>query len=381
MRICMLLHKSVVHDSRVRREASALASAGHEVIVLELADVPEDARRLDGFARSPVSPPESLRRCLPRNAYRALSLGSFVRRISTLRPDAVHAHDAAMLLPAMVGAGHVGARLVYDSHELATGVPYRERAWAWIVAATERLGVRRADAVITVSDGIADRLAERYGLSRRPIVVRNACDLPRPDPAVFGGALRATLGIDDEPLVLHQGSPAQARGCETLIRAFARLDGGHLVFLGAASQSERTRTLAGVAAAEGIADRTHFLPSVPLTRLLTYTSDADVGVSLLEDNCENHRLALPNKVFEYVAAGIPVVASALPELSRLISTYGIGWVADPANPDDVAAALRQAIASRGDRALAERVDAAATALSWQHERERLLAVYEELDGV
>ena len=98
----------------------------------------------------------------------------------------------------------------------------------------------------------------------------------------------------------------------------AELPAAHLVFLGSSPFSGYEDGLREQAAAAGLADRVHFLPSVPLERLLEHTADADVGVSLLQDTCENHRLALPNKVFEYVAAGVPVVVSDLPELTRLV---------------------------------------------------------------
>src|SRR5215211_7721360 len=102
LRIAMLLHKSVVHDSRVRREAAALAAAGHVVTVIELDRAA--AGTLDGFARRSATPPPWLRERLPREVYRAAFLLWFVRRVRELRPDIVHAHDAAMLLPGLLGA-------------------------------------------------------------------------------------------------------------------------------------------------------------------------------------------------------------------------------------------------------------------------------------
>ena len=156
-----------------------------------------------------------MRRRLPFHLYRLAFLAWFVGGVVRLRPDAVHAHDAAMLLPGVVGARVTGALLVYDSHELATSVPYRERAWAWFVATIERLAVPRCAAVITVSDGIAERLRLRYRLRRTPTVVRNvtALRLPARDahthdaypPADLSRAqpadrreLRARIGIDAE---------------------------------------------------------------------------------------------------------------------------------------------------------------------------------------
>src|SRR5919199_1247235 len=98
--VCMLLHKSVVHDSRVRRAASALAAHGLPVTVVELD--PDAGGELDGFRRLSASPPAWVRRALPFHLYRAAFLLSFLARIVRLRPAVIHAHDAAMLLPGLV---------------------------------------------------------------------------------------------------------------------------------------------------------------------------------------------------------------------------------------------------------------------------------------
>jgi glycosyltransferase involved in cell wall biosynthesis len=370
----MLLHKSVEFDSRVRREASALARAGHRVTVLELASV-LPGNKLDGFARASVLPPEWMRRRLPFHLYRIAFLIWFVCGIVREKPDIVHAHDAAMLLPGLVGTRLSGARLVYDSHELATSVPYRERAWAWFVATIERVVVPRCVAVITVSDGIAERLRERYRLSSTPTVVRNVSELE-----VHGEAnLRRQIGIDAKtPLVLHQGAPAPARGCEVLIAAIELLPGAHLVFLGD-PEPGYALVLRELMRKYDVQDRVTLLPSVPLGRLLAHTAEADVGVTLLQDTCENHRLALPNKLFEYIAAGVPVVASALPETRRIVEGYEIGWCVAPEDRCMLAGALRGAIAQREDRVLRARLKTAARELCWAREQGRLLNLYTRLE--
>jgi glycosyltransferase involved in cell wall biosynthesis len=371
----MLLHKSVEFDSRVRREASALAEAGHEVVVLELAAMPDGAAALDGFVRRSVMPPRWLRERLPFHVYRLLFLVSFVRGIWRARPQVVHAHDAAMLLPGIVGARLTGARLVYDSHELATSVPYRERGWAWFVAAIEQAVVPRCAAVITVSDGIAAKLQERYGLPVTPTVVRNVSALE-----LHGtGGLRSGLGIDRAvPLVLHQGAPAPDRGCEVLVDAVARLDGARLVFLGDPEPGYEAALSAQIDECRAT-DRVSLLPSVPLDELLSYTAEADVGVTLLQDTCENHRLALPNKLFEYIAAAVPIVASALPETERLIDAYGVGWCVKPDDPEALAQALVAALGARGDAGLKARLACAGDELTWRRERVRLTQLYRALE--
>ncbi len=373
--VAMLLHKSVVHDSRVRREARALAEAGHRVTVIELdADA---AGTLDGFRRVSAAPPAWFRHALPFQLYRAAFLAGFLWRLLRMRPDVVHAHDAAMLLPGLIAAKLTGARLVYDSHELATGVPYRDRGWALFVRAVERIAVPRAALVITVTDGIAGRIATLYGLPDRPVVVRNVCDLPRPQ--MEGSPLRDRLGISGEPLVLHQGAAAPARGCEVLIDAVATLDDVHLAFLGTGDLGFDD-ALADRAAARGLAERVHFLDSVAPEFLLELTRDADVGVTLLQDTCENHRLALPNKLFEYVAAGVPVVASALPEIVRIVDGLGIGWIVDPADPVQLAVALRRGLGARGDEEMSRRLVAADADLSWTAESRRLVEAYAVVVG-
>ncbi len=374
MRIAMLLHKSVVHDSRVRREAAALAAAGHDVVVLELADVEQTS--LDGFRRRSVAPPPWVKRRLPFALYRFVFFGAFVRAVLDERPDVIHAHDAAMLLPALGARRLGGARIVYDSHELATSVPYRERTWAMFVAGIERIGVPRSAAVITVSDGIAARMRSLYGLRTLPVVLRNVSSLVRTGA---DAGLRRRLGLAaDTPLVLHQGAAAMSRGCDTLVRAMAEVDDdAHLVFLGDADDSYDVH-LRALVDELGVASRVHFTPSVALSELLDHTAEADVGVTLLQDSCENHRLALPNKLFEYIAAGLPVIGADLPEVSALIAERGIGWTADPEDPVALAAVIRAALQSRGDDLLRARVRAAHTDLQWDVEKRRLTDLYEAL---
>jgi glycosyltransferase involved in cell wall biosynthesis len=372
MRIVMLLHKSVEHDSRVRREARALLRAGHEVVVLHAPRQPEGlGEELDGFGLRSVGPP-AWTRWLGSVFYRSLLLLGFVRELRRLRPAAVHAHDVAMLAPGWLGARLTRARLVYDSHEFAVGVPYRERLWAWLVSSLERVLIGRADAVITVSDGIAKRLRERYRLAERPIVVRNVPDPGETDPAFEAPDLRAGLGVPaGAPLVIHLGAAARDRGGETLVRAVGRVPSVHLLFLGA-DDAGFVAGLEEAARAAGVGERVHFRPSVPVEQIRSHTRQASAGVTLLEDTCDNHRLALPNKLFEYLAAEVPVVASDLPEMREALAGRPATALVDPADLASVSAGI---VAVLGDVQ-----PVPPSPFAWSREEASLTGLYGGLSG-
>lgn len=364
----MLLHKSIEHDSRVKRAAGALAGAGHEVTVLHLPPVRgEHDGRHDGYKVASVTPGRRAA-LLPPPVRRAVAAVAFARAAHRLRPEAVHAHDVAMLPPAWLAARRNGI-LVYDTHELATGVPYRGLPWGALVRTIERLLVPRCALVITVSDGIADRLSQLYSTRRAPLVVRNI-----PDPADYVEAaafdLRAASGIEPgAPLVLHLGAAGADRGCEALVRAMKRLpEDVALVFLGAGTANGRR--LMAEAERAAVDRRVHVRPPVEVEQVLAAARQASVGVSLLQDSCENHRLALPNKVFEYLGAGIPVVAAQLPELSRALRDRPGVFLVDPSEETSIAAGLADALGHAGP--------APRSPFQWSEEASRLIASYAEL---
>ena len=367
----MLLQRSLEYDSRVQREARTLVGAGYDVTILEVGMTGE----VPGLSRRSVRAPFGAARGGLRLRIHQLALmfGLFVSALR-MRPAAVHAHDVVTLLPGALAARVTGASLIYDAHELASGVAYRRGLLARAVTWLERIASRGAVAIVTVSDSIADRMRVIHGLRARPVVVRNFCALPRPGTPDRGGPLRAQLGIDGQPLVLHQGAAAPGRGCENLVRAMTLLTDAHLAFLGTPDDAFRS-SLARLARELGVEDRVRFLPAVPPARLLAATSDADVGVTLFEATCENYRLTLPNKLFEYVAAGVPVVGSSMPEVERVIAEHGIGWTVDPSSPDAIADVLRAALRSAGDPELRSRLADADARFSWPEEGAKLVELY------
>ncbi|HHS98084.1 MAG TPA: glycosyltransferase WbuB [Chloroflexi bacterium] len=377
MKISMLLLSNFTHDARVHKEAKTLAAAGHRVVVYALwkEGLPREEER-SGYRIQRVP--------LHSRRWRGGGIAPLVKYLEfTLRalslliraaPHVVHAHDANTLPLGWLAARRTGARLVYDAHELETGRNFGgtrlsgiyRRLWAL----PERLFIRRADAVITVCDGIADELVRLYGIPR-PVVVMN-CPERTARPA-SSDRLRRTLSIPvHQRIALYQGLVAPGRGLETMAAAVRQLPDVAGVILGDGPALEEYRARA----ASGEWPRMYLPGKVPLSELPSYTASADVGLSLIQNTCRSYYFALPNKIFEYLQAGIPVIGSDLPEIARVIRTYQVGVVVDPEDPQAVADALRRLLGDpEGYARLRANALRAAAIFTWERESAKLLDLY------
>lgn len=315
-------------NSRAVRQVAALTNAGYIVTVLHL------GQPSVGPTGSPKIVP------VPRPAGSGPTFFFYVHRAFSaaaqgIEAEIFHASDLYSL-PAMARAAQAkGERLSYDAREL---YPYvaatRHRPWARLFWRTvERKHIASAHPVLTVSPGIAQHLQTSYGIDA-PTVVLN---VPARPQAINPVNLRSLLGIDNNHLlVMHQGQMRPDRGCDVLLAAASRLKTVDLVFMGSGPLERSLRTQASEF---GSGNRVHFLRPVPPADVLHYTAGADLGATLLEDTCLNHRLALPNKLFEYIAAGLPVLASNLPEIASIVRKFNVGQLVDPGSVDCVYDAL------------------------------------------
>ncbi len=253
--------------------------------------------------------------------------------------DVFHASDLYTLPAAIKAARRHDAKCTYDARELYANVVSTVNrpivSWSWRLI--ESYCIRQCDAAFTVSHSIANLLAKRYGVPT-PTVVENVTHYrPRTDKAGVVG-LRSRLELsEDDVLIIHQGQMRPYRGCEVLVRAVPKLERhAHVAFLGSGPLRSNLRELAESLACS---HRVHFIDPVPPEQVLDITSEADIGVTLLEDVCLNHRYALPNKLFEYLAAGIPILGSDLPEIGKLIRQFDVGLVCNPGDSADIASKL------------------------------------------
>ncbi|MGD8149783.1 glycosyltransferase [Ornithinimicrobium sp. Y1694] len=299
-----------------------------------------------------------------------------VREARALRPDVVHSNDANALVPALLTTVGTGGKVIYDSHELwrHRNILRRNRWLApYVEAAIESVGIRLSAGVITVSPSIAEWLRRTYALPTLPTLVRNIpTSRGLPDPAQ--GRLRelAGLGAQDR-VVSYVGGITTGRGLEETVDALALLPADtHLVLLGYGDQRYIDGLLARAAAA-GVGERVHLAGAVPSAEVPQALADADVAVVFVRPICLSYEFSLPNKLFESIHAGLPIVAADLPDTAEVVRRYGVGQVFDATTPEDLADAIRQVLAD--PEAYREASRAAAAELTWEHEAGQLVDLY------
>lgn len=389
MNILMLVQSNVAHDARVLREARSLADEGHAIHIVGK-DVPGSWEPPTGITVESVSGGTGLKAkpgggaassgpsragvvgqarsaarwaLLPQHRQTVWRTWCDRAReaVGDRKYDVVHAHDFNVLILAAELAEKGNAQLVYDSHEWWSGRERHGRPTPLERARElriEREIVAKADAVLTVSEGIAERLGKWR--STPVAVVRNS--FPLGEGTTAGELAERPKGV------VYAGRIGAARDIETLLAATAALGLETLLM--------------------GNADR-EFLPHLHLTDATVRIEPArpvddvdevlrEVGISVvtLTDTCENHRLALPNKVFHAVRAGVPVVAADLPELRRLVTKYGIGALYTPGDSESMQRALEQVTADYP--ALCANVARARDELNWDQDSKELVRVYASL---
>jgi glycosyltransferase involved in cell wall biosynthesis len=359
-----------IANRRNRDRASERSNAG--------AGARTSASRGGGWRRAPD-------RAL-RSVWRMVAIGLTVRsqigQARLVAPGADIYHGMAYMgIPVALALGRrqgasaviYDARDIYvDAHNLAR-LPRPARA---LLGRIERRWARRANRVVTVNTGYAEVMAARWGIGQ-PLVVMNCSDARlAPRDRRFHDRLGLSAGT---PVVLYHGGLSPERGIEQLIAAIAELPRCVLVLMGYGALESR---LPAMIAEHGLADRVRLLPPVPPGELLDWVAAADIAAMPIQASTLNHRLTTPNKLFEAMAAGVPVVASDLPGMSRIIEETGCGLTCDPADPSSIAAAIRRIV---DDPTAAERMSAAGLAAasgtySWTGQVEKLAAEYTSLTG-
>ncbi|HBE11452.1 MAG TPA: hypothetical protein DCY76_03345, partial [Flavobacteriales bacterium] len=294
------------------------------------------------------------------------------------KADAWHCNDAeAFGIGLLAKWLRSSLKLVYDCHEFESE---RNGKPAWLSKAVRRMETRhieKAEEVIVVSPSIQDAYESRYAAygMRRISLVRNVPNARAGNAATQ--PLRQNLGLKAEDFVaIYQGALTVNRGIETLLAMAPELNGSriHLVFMGYGMLEPQVMEV--VKSNPNV----HFQPAVPYEEVLDYTGDADIGLVSVKPVCLSYLYCLPNKLFESIQAGIPVLVNDLPDCVALIEQFGIGARVVNDTPEGWYEALAEA-ESKSPAWKVQAIDGmreAQAALNWENESHGLTAIYERL---
>jgi glycosyltransferase involved in cell wall biosynthesis len=399
------VRNTFTHDARVLRAAHVLRDRGFDPLVVAVMSTEIRRRhdlcdavpvlRLDptspfGLLRSRLAPEANATSApantnaapaAPGRGFDATALGrlavrlhrwmrtlDFYRRalgvVRRERPALIHCNDYNTMWIGVLARAVSGAAVVYDSHELWPDRNLRPEPRWWLLVC-EAMFVRVAHAVVVASPGYAEVMARRYRIPPPP-AVRNVPSGSRP--------VKETSATEPD-VAIYAGGLLPHRGLEPFIEALALLPALRLRLLGP-GRVEYVAGLMAHARRLGVADRVEMLGSVDPGQVVETIRGAAFGVALFQPVCLSHRLVAPNKLFEYVAAGLPSLASDLPVMRAFVDEWQVGLTAPPtdvARIAEAAAALLDPITNRRFRAGAA---AASRTVTWESERLILERAYD-----
>jgi glycosyltransferase involved in cell wall biosynthesis len=407
----VLVRNTASHDARVLRCARTLRSLGYETVVIAVTSAEETDRRAVAqgvpiVRLSPRAPLPAAARLLRRatadrqngavpasgrgaaqrdggpakeplaRVYRLLRTLSYYRRgIATmrrLRPRVVHCNDYNTMWIGVAAKLLVGSALVYDSHELWPDRNRRSEPRWWLLAC-ETVFLRVADRSLATSPGHAQAIARRHRVPA-PRVIRNIAE---PPPATDSRGSAANRAPDGGRALVYVGAITANRGLEQAIAALPGAAGIALRLLGPGASRYR-ETLAHLAVQHGVADRVRIEAPVPPQQVIGEISGAAAGVALIQPSCLSYALSLPNKLFEYIAAGLPILAADVPTIRSFVEGHDAGLIVPPDDPEAIAEAMLEIVEPARNRRLRAAVADAAARLSWAEEAEHLKRTYREV---
>lgn len=297
------------------------------------------------------------------------------KMVEYYRPDIVQAHDLPQLPAAVLVKQRTGARVIYDAHELYPEIGSLTKQQKRIASHRERRFAPHADVITTINPYISKEMMRRYRISE-PDIIFNATE--RPEGFSTGrhdNLLRKATGLGPEcKILLFQGWVHEMRGICDLVRSLSNVhEHVHLVLLGY-GQMDLMRSTAQDA---GVSDRLHILPAVPWDELLHWTASADAGVIPYQKSDLNNYLCSPNKLFEFILAGLPIIASDFPFLKDVVRGNEFGVTEDLESTDGFSRAINLMFEPENDRSekFRQNIIREADKWSWQAMEPILLDVF------
>ncbi len=294
--------------------------------------------------------------------------------------DIIHAHDLNTLLPAVLVCDKTGAKLIYDSHELFVDRNTQEGAvqkikWNLI----EPLYIKKATKVITVSDSIAETLAERYQIEK-PVVIRNVQEYKDYEKTDDLRKHQKLMKLPDSCCIaIYAGRITFGRGIENLVEASQYLKDNAIILLMGGGNLAYRKGIEDLIRNQSLPNKIFLIPPVKPDEVHKYLCGADIGLMPTENICLSYYYGAGNKLFHYLMAGLPTLVSDHPEKRKIIEKYEVGQYVNEESPMDIASAIQELA---DDIELRKRISnnakLAAKQLNWENETKKLMELYRSL---
>jgi len=371
-RVIVSVSNDLYTDQRVNRTCLVLHEMGYDVLLvgrkrktsLPLQDRPYKTSRLNLFFEKGFI------------FYALLNIRLFFFLLLR-KVDLLFANDLDTLLPNFLISKLKKIPLVYDTHEFFLGVPEIQskplvkKVWHII----ESYIFPKLKHVITVNNSIANLYKESYGLNLG--VVRNVpIKLKIP---LLKSRQELNMPIDKKIVLLQGAGINMDRGGEEAVLAMLPQFGMQNIVLYIIGDGDAVDYLKEISVKHNLIDRIIFLPKQSMMDLFHYTANADIGLSLDKDTNINYQYSLPNKIFDYINAGVPVLASKLIEIENVITTYQVGCLVETVEPAQIASSIKYMLADEKRRLQwKDNLVNASKELNWENEKIKLLHIIEKL---
>jgi glycosyltransferase involved in cell wall biosynthesis len=371
MVICHITINPIDYERRIQNQAGSASEAGYNVWIVALGKP---------FEKNQEKKKNYLLWRILTPYYRGGPLKflhfnwKLVLFLFKKRPDIIHCHDLWVLPAAVLSAIFSKCKLIYDAHEYYPGLEIftrnkiKKRIWILL----EYLAIPRVHILLAVSEPLAKLYRKEYPRLKQIEVIRN---LPKKEIPKKKFTIPKIHPLQKK-IILYQGHFRPGRGLENLIDAFPHVPEAQLVLIGGGELEEKLRRRIEKNRLE---DRVTFAGYIATDHLISATACADLGIALFEPTSINYAYALPNKFFEYIMAGIPILASNIDTFQAYINEYKVGLTVDPFDIGKIADTINFMVSD------IERLDEwrknareASQKLNWEKEAKKMNRIYENI---